>query len=517
MTRRPVAILLAVLVAASALLPAFARPEPAAAHPLGNFTVNRYARLELYRDAVDVHYVLDFAEIPTFQLVDGIDRDGDGTASSDELAAYAAEVARTLPGNFDLTVAGRRLEVTPRSSDARLVPGQGGLDTLRLAVVYRAPVAAASEVRAAAFTDRNYADRIGWKEIVIRPSEGSVVTIEESLTRDLSNALQDYPQDTLSSAPSVSSAAFDWQPGAGLDAPEAAAPLLASSSTKAGGVRFESLLSHRGSLTVIFASLAAAFGFGMLHALGPGHGKTVVAAYLVGSRGTVRHAFALGLTVTATHTSMVYLLGFITIAASAFIVPERLYFYLGLASGVSVIAMGIGLFAARLRRLRPAEGEHRHGLFGRPHSHTAAAATPAAEVHEHHDHQDHHDHEAHPHGEPAEAPRITWRGLLTLGVIGGLLPCPSALLVMLAAISLGQVLYGMLLIVAFSLGLAGVLTAIGVSLVLGKRLSRLLPAAALARHSSATRALAYLPAISALGIAVAGFLMTYQAMQQFGA
>lgn len=522
MTRRPAAILLAVLLAASALLPAFARPEPAAAHPLGNFTVNRYARIELYRDAVDVHYVLDFAEIPTFQLLETIDRDGNG-ATPEELAAYAAEVARTLPRNFDLALAGRRLEVTPLSSDARLVPGQGGLDTLRLAVVYRAPVEAASGARAVTFTDRNYTDRIGWKEIVVHPSEGSTAAVDESLTRDLSNALQDYPQSALTSAPSASTAAFDWQPGTGLAAPEAAAPLLATTEAKAGGTRFDTLLSHRGSLTVILASLAAAFGFGMLHALGPGHGKTVVAAYLVGSRGTVRHAFALGLTVTATHTSMVYLLGFITIAASAFIVPERLYLYLGLISGVSVVAMGVALFAARLRRLRPTEGEHRHGLFGRPHSHASAPlAAPEVAAHTHpHDHDAHaHPHldEAHPHAatESVDSARITWRGLLTLGVIGGLLPCPSALLVMLAAISLGQVLYGMLLIVAFSLGLAGVLTAIGVSLVLGKRLSRLLPTATLARDPSLTRALAYLPAASALGIAAAGFLMTYQAMQQFG-
>ncbi len=231
-------------------------------------------------------------------------------------------------------------------------------------------------------------------------------------------------------------------------------------------------------MAVILASLAAAFGFGMLHALGPGHGKTVVAAYLVGSRGTVRHAFALGFTVTATHTSMVYLLGFVTIAASAFIVPERLYLYLGMASGISVIAMGVWLFASRLRGLRrhSPEGEHRHGWFARAHAHTPAEA-PHEEAHSH-------EHAAtgahgHPHPHAAdEAPRITWRGLLTLGVIGGLLPCPSALLVMLAAISLGQVVYGMLLIVAFSMGLAGVLTGIGISFVFGKRLSRFLPAAA---------------------------------------
>jgi ABC-type nickel/cobalt efflux system permease component RcnA len=186
--------------------------------------------------------------------------------------------------------------------------------------------------------------------------------------------------------------------------------------------------------------------------------------------------------------------------------------------------MGIVLFATRVRGLRPRSlehGEHRHGLFGRAHTH-APARVAAMHAHDHR-HEDAHDHgpeHAHDHEEPHlgfdEAPRITWRGLFTLGVIGGLLPCPSALLVMLAAISLGQVFYGMLLIVAFSLGLAGVLTGIGISLVLGKRLSRFVPAARALERPTFARVITVMPAVSALGIAAAGFLMTLQAMQQFG-
>jgi ABC-type nickel/cobalt efflux system permease component RcnA len=507
------------LVVLSVLWPVFGpSPRGASAHPLGNFTINRYTRIELYRDAVDLHYVLDIAEIPTYQLItQTIDTDGDSTASVDELAAYRADLASALPKSFTLTVDGRPLTVRTVSSDSQLLPGQGGLDVLRITVAYRATPASAGASSEVQFVDHNYGDRIGWKEIVVQPSPGAVATIDASLTHDTSDALRNYPQDALKSAPDVSTATFSWQPGTGSEAPGTVALAQASDNRTVTGLG--SLLAHRQSLAVILASLAAALGFGMLHALGPGHGKTVVAAYLVGSRGTMRHAFALGLTVTATHTSMVYLLGFITIAASAFIVPERLYLYLGLASGLGVIAMGIVLFATRVRglRRRTAEGEHRHGVFGRPHSHAPTA--PLEHEHDHH-HEDAH-HHAHGHDgatpQPSdEAPRITWRGLFTLGVIGGLLPCPSALLVMLAAISLGQVFYGMLLIVAFSLGLAGVLTGIGISLVLGKRLSRFVPAARAMERPAFARVITVMPAVSALGIAAAGFLMTLQAMQQFG-
>ncbi len=513
--RVPRFLAIALVVAASMLPLLGPAPRQAAAHPLGNFTVNRYTRIELYRDTVDLHYVLDFAEIPTFQLFNTIDRDGDGNASPEELAAYRTELEAVLAANFELSIDGQPLAVRPLSSAAELRPGQGGLDVLRVALVYRAMPTASDAPRQVSFADRNFSDRIGWKEIIVQPSEGARATIDPSLTRDLSDALRSYPQNSLTSSPSVETVTFSWQPGTGAEAPRTAAPVTGADARESSG--FGALLDRQQSLAVILASLAAAFGFGMLHALGPGHGKTVVAAYLVGSRGTVRHAFALGFTVTATHTSMVYLLGFVTIAASAFIVPERLYLYLGMASGISVIAMGVWLFASRLRGLRrhSPEGEHRHGRFGRAHAHTPAE-TPHEETHSHgHAATGAHDH-PHPHA-AGEAPRITWRGLLTLGVIGGLLPCPSALLVMLAAISLGQVVYGMLLIVAFSMGLAGVLTGIGISFVFGKRLSRFLPGGGATQRPSLARAIAVFPAVSALAIAAAGFLMTVQAMQQFGA
>ena len=328
------------------------------------------------------------------------------------------------------------------------------------------------------------------------------------------------------------------------------------------------LLHHNRSTGIIILSLLAAFGFGMLHALGPGHGKTVVAAYLVGSKGTARHAVILGLTVTATHTSTVYLIGFVTLWLSAYVVPETLYLYLGIASGLMVVAMGLALFASRLWQVSRGKpgGEHRHGLFGRAHSHLPAehihehqhAAVMSSPGHEHaqlvapirvgrqelalagggvssqpatlaqfepehadfslaayHEHE--HEHVPEPSHEVDLLPsRVSWRSLLALGVAGGMLPCPSAIVVMLAAISLGQVLFGMLLIVAFSLGLAGVLTTIGIVLVVGKRLSGRFGTSTLSSNALVARAVTMLPVLSALGIAVAGIAITYQAWNQPG-
>lgn len=501
--RTRTAWLVAVLVVLCAAM--FGHGGTVFAHPLGNFTMNRYARIEVYRDAIDLHYVVDMAEIPTVQLISAIDEDGDGRASQSELDAYAATEARELARGFTLAVSGDRLAPAPVDISIQLLPGQGGLQVTRLVVVYRAPLTIpAGERVAVRFADSNFADRAGWKEIVVRPSEGADVVSEPGLSIDRSNALLSYPAETLRSAPNQREAAFTWVVGTGSLAPAVAAPQVAASGRSGGGVAM--LLQRQQSLGIVVLSLLAAFGFGMLHALGPGHGKTVVAAYLVGSRGTARDALALGLTVTATHTSTVYLLGFVTLAASAYIIPETLYLYLGVASGVMVVAMGGALLAGRLSRAlgrRSPEGTHSHGLFAKPHRHDIA-------------HDDDHGRAQDLHANQGRAPAVTWRSLLALGVAGGVVPCPSAIVVMLAAISLGQVVFGMLLIVAFSLGLAGVLTGIGLALVLGKRLSGRYGSTRLASVPALARALAALPVLSAFAVTLAGLAITYQAWTRPG-
>jgi nickel/cobalt exporter len=207
--------------------------------------------------------------------------------------------------------------------------------------------------------------------------------------------------------------------------------------------------------------LLAAFGWGAIHALSPGHGKAMVAAYLVGARGRPRHAVALGLIVTCTHTIGVFALGVVTLTLSAVVVPERLYPWLSLASGLLVI--GVGLSVLRSRRRRP---------------------------HHHH----HHHHHA----------SLGRRELLAMGASAGLLPCPSALVVLLAAIAQHQVALGLVLILAFSAGLAATLTAAGLAVVASGR--------ALSRIGAPARLLTALPTASALVIVVVGCALTLKAV-----
>ncbi len=210
------------------------------------------------------------------------------------------------------------------------------------------------------------------------------------------------------------------------------------------------------SFGVIVLAMLTALGVGAAHALEPGHGKAVVAAYLVGSRGTAWHAVFLGLVVTAAHTAGVFLLGLVTLYASRFMVPERLYPWLGAASGLTIAGLGAWLFLQRYAA-RDAQGHHHHGDHHlHPHGH------------HHDDHQNDRDghHDAHDHHHHAAT---SLRQLFTLGITGGVLPCPAALVVLLSAIALRRTGFGLLLIVAFSFGLATVLIAIGLLMVYARR------------------------------------------------
>jgi nickel/cobalt transporter (NicO) family protein len=430
-------VLLFVAVAALAL------PVAASAHPLGNFTVNRFSRIEVAGPRIYVRYVLDLAEIPTFQ------------AGKIDARLYARRIAR----GAQLTVNGRRVRLIPVETVLAHPKGAGGLRTTRLETVLRgSKLAGASEIE---YRDTNYANRIGWKEIVVGRAPSS------------SHELRAYPKDLLSSPLDVTTVRTRLVPGtvpgtgphvaggAGLRAPDR----VADSGFAA--------LAGRDQLGfwVIMASLGAALFWGMAHALSPGHGKTIVAAYLVGQRGTPRHAALLGLVVTATHTIGVFALGAVTLLLSRFIVPDQLYPWLNFVSGVLVVLIGASVLRARWRHRRA----HAHG-------------------------QDHH-HHSHEHG-------LSRRSLVAVGISGGLLPCPSALVVLLAAISLHRVAFGMLLVVAFSAGLALTITGIGLAAVLARGVFR--------RVSFDNRALSLLPTASALVILAAGLLMTLHALPKVG-
>jgi len=437
-------VLLAVGAAALAL------PALAAAHPLGNFTINRFSRVEAPGQRVYVRYVLDMAEIPTFQ------------AGHIDVPAYARRIAR----NAHLVVDGRPASLVPVRTALAHPLGAGGLHTTRLEVVLAGPSLPGRA--SVAYHDENYSNRIGWKEIVVGAD-----------TRSTSDELRAYPKDLLQSPLDTSSVTTSLEPGDGPDV----APALSSGKSleapdRVADAGFASLVgrSHLSAL-VILASLAAALFWGAAHALSPGHGKTIVTAYLVGQRGTPRHAALLGLIVTITHTIGVFTLGLVTLALSQFVVPDRLYPWLNLASGLLVVAIGASVFWARWRHRRA----HAHG-------------------HHHH----HHGHV--PGSDPGTGP--SFRSLLAVGVSGGLLPCPSALVVLLAAISLHRVAFGLILILAFSAGLALSITGIGLVAVLARRAFR--------RLSFEGPAMRLLPAASALVILAAGLAMTVHAVPKVG-
>ena len=438
------------LAVLAGLVAAILAPAAASAHPLGNFTINRFSRLEVRGDRVYVLYVLDMAEIPTFQ------------AGTIDAGAYSRRIA----GNLELRVAGRTARLVPVAHALAHPRGAGGLRTTRLEVALRGPLVEHSVT--VVYHDNNYKNRIGWKEIVVGVN-----------ARSRSDELRAYPKDLLRSPLDVTSSVARMAPGSGHTGPPSLArgPSLQAPDRIADS-GFASLVARRHlSALVIVASLAAALFWGAAHALSPGHGKTIVTAYLVGRRGTPAHAALLGLIVTATHTAGVFALGLVTLALSQFIVPDTLYPWLNLASGVLVVGIGASVLATRIRRRRAHAQSHGHG---------------------------HHHHHDHSHGDTGPS----LRSLLAVGVSGGLLPCPSALVVLLAAISLHRVAFGLLLIVAFSAGLALAVTAVGLVAVLAR--------SALGRVRFDGRLVALLPAASALVIVLAGVAMTARALPKVG-
>jgi len=441
---------------------ALAAPAVAQAHPLGNFTVNRFAAVELSGNRIYVKYVLDMAEIPAFQERQSI-TDG---------SAYEAALTRRIGQGLRLRVDGRPIALAPLAHELAFPPGSAGLRTLRFEAVYSSSAVRAGRLD---FEDTNFRGRIGWKEIVVRAERGAHVSSSSAPATSISDELSAYPKDLLTSPPDVTRAEAMFEPGEGTGRPpelRAHDELAARAAVRATGDGGFASLIARDNLSVGFVlfSLLAAMFWGAAHAFSPGHGKAIVGGYLVGSRGTPRHAVLLGLTVTVTHTIGVFALGLVTLALSAFIVPEQLYPWLNLVAALLVVGVGLGILRWRVREWRH-ERAHAHGHH---HDHSHAPADPSL------------------------------RGLLGVGVSAGILPCPTALVVLLAAISLHRVGYGLILILAFSLGLALSVTSIGLLAVTARR--------TFSRISFEGRVVRLLPAASALVVLTVGLAMTARAI-----
>jgi len=508
------------------MLAALAPPRHLLAHPLGNFSISQYSALRFDDNQITVHYVVDIAEIPTFQEIQEtglVAKLGDPSVK-----AYVEKKAVALRDGLTLEVNGRRVVLQAKSEEIIFPEGAGGLPTIKLAVVYSAklPDRKSTSYRIT-YRDNNFPGRAGWKEIIAVGSAGAKLLQSSVPEADRSARLSNYPTDLLNSPPQVLEARVEFEPkvnspsvmaGTVLQARENTVPLaahnaklreIASVTAKQSSEpvelkankqstpknAFTELIAtkHLNWRLVLFAFVVAA-ALGGLHALEPGHGKTLVAAYLVGSRGTMKHAIWLGSIVTMAHTAGVYLLGAITLYASKYIVPEQLYPWLTLISGLMILALGCGLFVRRCR----GDGLHHHHhdrRDGAYHKHHHDHAHPHLHRHAHHHH-----HEL--------AEELSLKQLLTLGISGGIVPCPAALVVLLSAVSLQRIGFGLLLIVAFSVGLAAVLIAVGMLVVYARSF-----AAQLKPGVWTTR---WLPLTSSAFIMLFGFALAWQAFQSAG-
>jgi nickel/cobalt exporter len=490
--------LAAVLVALGAVAVLAA---PVAAHPLGNFSISRYTAIHLDEGSVELRYVVDFAEIPTFQELQaqGVVAD----PAHPGALAYAARKADALRAGLRLEVAGQAMTLERHAVEILFPPGAGGLPTLKLGARYRAMLPSPRGTAALSYRDENYADRAGWKEVILTAGAGVTLVVSSVPEQDRSQALADYPADLLDSPPQDFTAhALFTRDGVVVaevpTAPTAGDQPLRPNRQAAGDVGLPRLLqATSGGVGVVLLALAVAAGLGALHALEPGHGKTMVAAYLVGSRGTAWHAVVLGMVVTASHTAAVYALGAATLYASHYVVPERIYPWLAVATGATIAGLGLYLLALRSRGEHAHAHDHHHAgahhHHGHPHGHDHA-----------HGHHHHHD-DAHAGGHHHHDPPVSLRQLFTLGVTGGIVPCPAALVVLLAAVSLGRIGFGLVLIVAFSAGLAAVLIATGLLVIHARRI--------LLRASGEGRmVMRWLPLTSAALITLVGVAMTIRAL-----
>lgn len=495
-------------------------PVHVLAHPMGNFSISHYSGISIGRDYLEVRYLIDMAEIPTFQEMQqfGI------AARPDEpgLPAYLSAKAAAFAQDLHVTLNGRVLPLRVVSQDVIFPTGAGNLPTMKFGFVYRAqiPVDCSAAPCQLDYQDANFPDRAGWKEIVVGSGQEIALISSTAPDRDRSGQLSNYPADLLNNPPQSLQANFVFsvtgsQPytlashivptGSGVSPRRSGAALnkveLASSHAPSQGVPADG--AHRGvqikpnqqatprnAFTELIATKQVGFdiallaaliaaGLGALHALEPGHGKTIVAAYLVGSKGTARHALLLGMVVTISHTAGVYLLGGITLYAQKYILPDRIYPFLGVLSGMLIAGTGCFLFLQR----------YLGGQFAHSHSTEVAPRVPAPTT-----------------DGPQRRARVSARQLLVLGVTGGMVPCPAALVVLLSAVALHRTGFGLFLIVAFSIGLAAVLIAMGFIAVYAGRMMSQLPFEAPLIQRWLPMASALMISVLGCGIAVRGLL-----------
>ena len=477
---------------------------------LGNFTTNQHVGARVTDGHLAVRYALVLGQLPALRELHAADTDGDGVTTEVERDAYARAQAGPIAGPLVGTVDGMPVRLQPVRWTTSLPTEQGGF-SLRLDLDFEGALPTGTATHALTLANHNYAGRFGWQEMVVEPGDGIAIfdtdAYRTSPTAALAEAVQDLPANgplaeravRLSYRHGTMPADATPQPvREGAAATVAPAPEATGLSAvfDAGWLAqrtrqvVDMIAAPQVAPDVQLMALLAALVLGALHAFSPGHGKSVVGAYLIGSRATARHAAFLGLTVTITHTLGVFALGFATLLASAYVLPEKIFPVLGFLSGLIVLGMGAYLARQRWPAARAAWRERAAGRARGAGFRTLATSAPLGRLGGSYVlatmHAGTHRHESgrmawspdagvapgpgwHSHGGTwhshlppgAAGEKVTWRSLFALGVSGGLVPCPSAMVLLLAAIALHKTAFGLALVVAFSMGLALTLMAIG--------------------------------------------------------
>ena len=512
--------------AVSALgLVAVAGSPSASAHPLGNLSVNHYHGFRVADGVLVDDAVVDFAELPTVQARSQVDTNGDGQTSVDELDQYGRSQCDALNQSLSVNIDGQRLPMQVVSTSFVHREGQASLPTGRLECRLSASFDTTAP-RTVNVVDSFLPDRVGWREMTAA-ADGLAIGKTSVPSVSVSQRLEAYPADLLSSPLAVTSASFEF----GVAEASAASPTLPSkrviplenlglfgTAVERMNRSFNDVVGRR-QLTVGVGLLAIALALvlGASHAVLPGHGKTVMAAYIAGRQGSVRDAVLVGATVTATHTGGVLLLG-VALTVSSSLAGESVLGWLGVISGLMIAGLGASLVVSAKRGTSSWHGHshgpggHTHGSSGHDHddhTHSHGHGDHHGQDDHHHDHDSHshdhgddprdhhhdHDHAGHgdrlvlSHGSDGEAlggvttmvspvvghtghahphtavKPVSRRGLIGMGIAGGLVPSPSALVVLLSAIALGRTIFGVLLVVAYGVGMAGTLTLAGILLV----------------------------------------------------
>lgn len=496
--RTAVAVIVTVV---AALLFGPASVPAAHAHPLGNFSLNRHDSLRLSDHGIEDTVVVDSAEIPTAQGREEADTDGDGTVSRAEAASRARQRCGRLAGAARVTVDGQRGDLRVRSG--RIVYGEGtaGLPTARLTCRLHSD-ADLSRPAAVAFTSGADKSRTGWKEITATAGNGVRLDASSVPARSASGGLRRYPEGAADEPLNLTTARLRSQPGAGGTAgvTDEAAPGGAPSpgvgaSLFPGLERELTRLTNGRDLTLAMGVLGVLLTvlLGAGHAALPGHAKLAVAACLARRRGGVRAALAVGATVTATHTTGVLVVGLV-LTLSGGLLGERLLVWLGAVSGLLIAAIGTGLVVTAVRTLK-----------------SGSSSTTWRHSHSHgHGHSHGHEH-SRPYEDGRRSP-LRLSSLLGVALAGGLVPSPSALVVLLGAIALSRTFFGVLLVLGYGIGMAATLTAAGLLLSGGgSRLS----AVAERRLPAWSRCARYGTLLTALTVLTVGLGLTLRSLVPF--